>query len=111
MFIMSIWTYSAQVFSLMSMLVTVPSAKKVANWSFTMQKGPISFDIPMPHALAFTGLFTMELYRSFSGFSAYGHSPHRCETTLKRLLNRMQRLYLCGFPRLPNSAIFFSQTH
>jgi cytochrome c oxidase subunit 1 len=59
MFIMGISTYSALVFSLMSMLVAVPSAIKVFNWSFTMQKGSISFDTPMLYALGFIGLFTM----------------------------------------------------
>lgn len=59
MFIMGISTYSAMVFSLMSMLVAVPSAIKVFNWSFTMQKGSISFDTPMLYALGFIGLFTM----------------------------------------------------
>ena len=59
MFIMGISTYSALVFSLMSMLVAVPSAIKVFNWSFTMQRGSISFDTPMLYALGFIGLFTM----------------------------------------------------
>jgi cytochrome c oxidase subunit 1 len=59
MFIMGISNYSALVFSLMSMLVAVPSAIKVFNWTFTMQKGSISFDTPMIYALGFLGLFTM----------------------------------------------------
>jgi cytochrome c oxidase subunit I len=59
MFIMGISTYSALVFSLMSMLVAVPSAIKVFNWSFTMQKGSISFETPMLYALGFIGLFTL----------------------------------------------------
>jgi cytochrome c oxidase subunit I len=59
MFIMGISNYSALVFSLMSMLVAVPSAIKVFNWAATMQKGSISFDTPMLYALGFIGLFTM----------------------------------------------------
>jgi cytochrome c oxidase subunit 1 len=59
MFIMGISNYSALVFSLMSMLVAVPSAIKVFNWSATMYKGSISFDTPMLYALGFIGLFTM----------------------------------------------------
>jgi cytochrome c oxidase subunit I len=59
MFIMGISNYSALVFSLMSMLVAVPSAIKVFNWSLTMQQGSISFDTPMLYALGFIGLFTM----------------------------------------------------
>jgi cytochrome c oxidase subunit 1 len=59
MFIMGISNYAALVFSLMSMLVAVPSAIKVFNWSLTMQQGSISFDTPMLYALGFIGLFTM----------------------------------------------------
>jgi cytochrome c oxidase subunit I len=58
MFIMGISNYSALVFSFMSMLVAVPSAIKVFNWSATMYKGSISFDTPMLYALGFIGLFT-----------------------------------------------------
>ena len=46
MFIMGISTYSALVFSLMTMLVAVPSAIKIFNWSTTLYKGSISFDTP-----------------------------------------------------------------
>ena len=59
MFIMGISNYSALVFSFMSMMVAVPSAIKVFNWSATMYKGSISFDTPMLYALGFIGLFTM----------------------------------------------------
>ena len=59
MFIMGISNYSALLFSFMSMLVAVPSAIKVFNWSATMYKGSISFDTPMLYALGFIGLFTM----------------------------------------------------
>jgi cytochrome c oxidase subunit 1 len=59
MFIMGISNYSALVFSIMSMLVAVPSAIKVFNWASTMYKGSITFDTPMLYALGFIGLFTM----------------------------------------------------
>jgi cytochrome c oxidase subunit I len=59
MFIMGISTYSALVFSLMSMLVAIPSAIKVFNWAFTLQKGSITFETPMLYALGFIGLFTL----------------------------------------------------
>lgn len=59
MFIMGISSYSALVFSLMSMLVAIPSAIKVFNWSMTMYKGSITFDTPMIYALGFIGLFTV----------------------------------------------------
>lgn len=59
MFIMGISMYSALVFSLMTMLVAVPSAIKIFNWSTTLYKGSISFDTPMLYALGFIGLFTI----------------------------------------------------
>src|SRR5215469_14465927 len=59
MFIMGVSNYSALVFSLLTMLVAVPSAIKVFNWSFTMQKGSITFETPMLYAFAFIGLFTI----------------------------------------------------
>jgi cytochrome c oxidase subunit 1 len=59
MFIMGVSNYSALVFSLLTMLVAVPSAIKVFNWAFTMQKGSITFETPMLYALAFIGLFTI----------------------------------------------------
>jgi cytochrome c oxidase subunit 1 len=45
------------VFSIFSMMVAVPSAIKVFNWTATMYKGSISFDTPMLYALGFIGLF------------------------------------------------------
>jgi cytochrome c oxidase subunit I len=59
MFIMGISNYSALVFSMMSMLVAVPSAIKVFNWAMTMYKGSIHFDTPMLYTLGFLGLFTL----------------------------------------------------
>ena len=59
MFIMGISTYSAMVFSFFTMLVAVPSAIKVFNWSFTLYKGSITFDTPMIYTFGFIGLFTI----------------------------------------------------
>jgi cytochrome c oxidase subunit 1 len=59
MFIMGISSYSALVFSFMSMLVAIPSAIKVFNWSATMYKGSVTFETPMLYAFGFLGLFTM----------------------------------------------------
>ncbi len=59
MFIMGVSNYSALIFSLLTMLVAVPSAIKIFNWSFTMQKGSITFETPMLYALGFIGLFTI----------------------------------------------------
>jgi cytochrome c oxidase subunit 1 len=59
MFIMGVSNYSALVFSLLTMLVAVPSAIKIFNWAFTLQKGSITFETPMLYAFAFIGLFTI----------------------------------------------------
>ena len=59
MFIMGVSNYSALVFSLLTMLVAVPSAIKVFNWTFTMQKGSITFSAPMIYAFCFLGLFVI----------------------------------------------------
>ena len=42
----------ALVFSVLSMLVAIPSAVKVFNWTATLYKGSISFETPMLYASA-----------------------------------------------------------
>ena len=51
--------YAATVFSVLSMLVAVPSAVKVFNWTATLFEGSISYETPMLYALGFIGLFTI----------------------------------------------------
>ena len=59
MFVAGISIYGGLVFSMLSMLVAVPSAIKVFNWTATMYKGAVSLQTPMLYALGFIGLFTM----------------------------------------------------
>lgn len=59
MFIMGVSQYSALVFSLLTMLVAVPSAIKVFNWTFTLYKGSITFEAPMMYAFGFIALFVI----------------------------------------------------
>ncbi len=59
MFIMGVSNYSTLVFSLLTMLVAVPSAIKIFNWTFTLYKGSITFETPMLYAFGFMGLFTI----------------------------------------------------
>lgn len=59
MFIMGVSNYSALVFSMLTMLVAVPSAIKVFNWTTTLYKGSITFAAPMIYALCFLGLFVI----------------------------------------------------
>ena len=41
------------------MLVAIPSAVKVFNWTATLYKGSIAYDAPLLYALGFIGLFTI----------------------------------------------------
>ncbi len=59
MFIMGVSQYSALVFSLLTMLVAVPSAIKVFNWTATLYKGSITFAAPMIYVMCFLGLFAI----------------------------------------------------
>ena len=59
MFVAGESMYAALVFSLLSFLVSVPSAIKVFNWTATLHKGSVSWDAPMLYALGFIGLFTL----------------------------------------------------
>ena len=57
MFVSGQSVYSGLVFSFLTMVVAVPSAIKVFNWTATLYKGSISYDTPMLYALFFIGLF------------------------------------------------------
>jgi cytochrome c oxidase subunit 1 len=59
MFIMGVSQYSALIFSLLTMLVAVPSAIKIFNWTFTLAQGSVSFEAPMVYAMCFMGLFVI----------------------------------------------------
>ncbi|HWW98532.1 MAG TPA: cbb3-type cytochrome c oxidase subunit I [Edaphobacter sp.] len=59
MFIMGVGNYSALLFSLLTMLVAVPSAIKIFNYAATLSKGSITFEAPMLYAFGFIGLFTI----------------------------------------------------
>ncbi|MBK9965996.1 MAG: cytochrome c oxidase subunit I [Holophagales bacterium] len=45
------------IFSFLTMLVAIPSAVKVFNWTATLYKGSISLQTPMLYALGFIGVF------------------------------------------------------
>ena len=57
MFVSGQSIYAGLVFSFLTMVVAVPSAIKMFNWTATLYKGSISFDTPMLYALGFMGLF------------------------------------------------------
>jgi cytochrome c oxidase subunit 1 len=49
--------YAGMVFSFLTMVVAIPSAIKMFNWTATLYKGSISYDTPMLYAMGFMGLF------------------------------------------------------
>ena len=59
MFVAGMSVYAGAVFSILSMLVAIPSAIKVFNWTATLYKGSVSWETPMLYALGFLGLFTI----------------------------------------------------
>jgi cytochrome c oxidase subunit 1 len=59
MFVSGQSIYAATVFSVLSMLVAIPSAVKVFNWTATLYEGSVSYETPMLYALGFIGLFTI----------------------------------------------------
>ena len=59
MFVSGISIYAGLAFSWLSMMVAVPSAIKVFNYTATLYKGSIQITAPMLYALAFIGLFVM----------------------------------------------------
>ena len=50
---------AAAIFSFLTMLVAIPTAIKVFNWTATLYRGSISFESPMLYALSFLFLFTI----------------------------------------------------
>jgi cytochrome c oxidase subunit 1 len=59
MFVSSQSIYTGMVFSILSFIVSIPSAVKVFNWTATLYRGSISFETPMLYVLGFIGLFTV----------------------------------------------------
>jgi len=57
MFVSGQSVYAGLVFSFLTMVVAVPSAIKMFNWTATLYKGSVSFDTPMLYAIGFMGLF------------------------------------------------------
>lgn len=57
MFVSGQSNYAGLVFSLLTLIVAVPSAVKIFNWAATLYKGSISYDTPMLYGFGFIGLF------------------------------------------------------
>ena len=59
MFVAGQSAYASAIFSFLSIVVAVPSAIKVYNWTATLHKGEIVIDGPLLYALGFIGLFVV----------------------------------------------------
>jgi cytochrome c oxidase subunit 1 len=59
MFVSSQSIYAGLVFSIITMLVAVPSAVKTFNWTATMYKGSVTWESPTWWVVGFMGLFTI----------------------------------------------------
>ena len=59
MFVSGQSLYQGMVFSILSMLIAIPSAIKVFNWTATLHRGEITPNAPLLYALGFVGLFTV----------------------------------------------------
>ncbi len=59
MFLAGQGLYLSLVFSFITMLVAVPSAIKVFNWTATMYRGSLTFEAPMIFAIGFLFLFAI----------------------------------------------------
>jgi cytochrome c oxidase subunit 1 len=57
MFVSGQSMYAGLVFSFLTMVVAVPSAIKMFNWTATLYKGSVSYETPMLYGLGFMGLF------------------------------------------------------
>lgn len=59
MFVSSQSVYAGMIFSVLSFLVSIPSAIKVFNWTATLYRSSVWIQTPLLYALGFIGLFTI----------------------------------------------------
>jgi cytochrome c oxidase subunit 1 len=80
MFVSGQSVYAGVLFSFLSMMVAIPSAVKVFNWTATLYKGTIFLKTPMLYALGFIGLFTVGGLTGISvatlGFDVHVHDTY-----------------------------------
>lgn len=80
MFVSGQSIYAGMVFSFLSMLIAIPSAIKVFNWTATLHKGTVSFHAPMLYAIGFIGLFTVGgltgLFLAAMGINVHVHDTY-----------------------------------
>jgi cytochrome c oxidase subunit 1 len=80
MFVSGQSVYGALVFSILSYLVSIPSAVKVFNWTATLYKGSVSWDTPMIYAMGFIGFFIIGgltgLFLASTGMDVHLHDTY-----------------------------------
>jgi cytochrome c oxidase subunit I len=80
MFVSGQSVYAGMVFSILSLLIAIPSAIKVFNWTATLHRGTITFRTPMLYALGFIGLFTLGgltgLFLAAMGIDVHVHDTY-----------------------------------
>jgi cytochrome c oxidase subunit 1 len=57
MFVSGQSAYAGLVFSVLTVLIAIPTAVKILNWTATLYQGSVDFSTPFLYALAFFGLF------------------------------------------------------
>jgi cytochrome c oxidase subunit 1 len=72
--------YAGAVFSLLTMLVAIPSAVKAFNWTFTLYQGSVVHEIPLFYAMGFIGLFAIGgltgVFLATLGFDIHVHDTY-----------------------------------
>lgn len=80
MFLSGQSTYAGMLFSLLTVLIAVPSAVKVFNWLATMWGGSVEMTTPMLYAMGFIGVFTIGgltgLFLSTMGIDIHVHDTY-----------------------------------
>jgi cytochrome c oxidase subunit 1 len=80
MFVSGQSIYAGMVFSILSLLIAIPSAIKVFNWTATLHRGTITFHTPLLYALGFIGLFTIGgltgLFLAAMGIDVHVHDTY-----------------------------------
>lgn len=80
MFVSSQSAYAGLIFSVLTMLVGIPTAIKMFNWTATLYKGSIELATPMLYTLGFIGLFLVGgltgLFLATMGLNVYLHDTY-----------------------------------
>jgi cytochrome c oxidase subunit 1 len=80
MFVSGQSVYAGMIFSILSLLIAIPSAIKVFNWTATLHRGSVTFATPLLYALGFIGLFTVGgltgLFLAAMGIDVHVHDTY-----------------------------------